>query len=248
MPTTARFSTASDPEEQEQKVLGFQDSFLPKMPSRALWRVFLNNIPREKTTVDFITPSSYGEYKGRYSMHLNESVRKVDSFIEHIKRYYVAGPQKAESWSGLISSNTLELADNSYTAFMHTFQTVTQDGNEKLELKRTVLNFEQLKDDWDGYGGKPISQYAVNRVLKLIDWLYGYKQQKKTIKSIFIAPLGDGGIQVDVHGRVVEMEIFASPLADGKIEYLIERLEDNPFCRYQEGVMVSLPSLLALFD
>ncbi len=84
----------------------------------------------------------------------------------------------------------------------------------------------RLEADWDSYGARPMSAIAINQANRmLLDVARRYLElgypRIARVKPWFIAPLADGGIQIEWRsdGGAMEVEIGG----DGHFAYLIER-------------------------
>lgn len=89
----------------------------------------------------------------------------------------------------------------------------------------------RLEPDWDSYGAQRISAIAINQANRLLldatrHYLeLGYPEVSR-VKPWFIAPLADGGIQIEWRSDSGSMEVEIG--GDGRVEYLIER-EDGQY-------------------
>lgn len=104
----------------------------------------------------------------------------------------------------------------------------------------------QLEADWDSYGAKAISSVALVTAFEVLE---GVKERLSTkVKEPlpqFIAPLADGGLQLEWSGQKgdIEIEIYS----DGDLGYvLIEGQGTTP--KFQEKHHVSLDEVLNLLS
>jgi len=83
----------------------------------------------------------------------------------------------------------------------------------------------RLEPDWDSYGARPMTAIAINQANKLlIDVARHYLElgllHVLRTKPWFIAPLADGGIQIEWKSNRGALEVEIG--GDGQIGYLIE--------------------------
>jgi hypothetical protein len=105
----------------------------------------------------------------------------------------------------------------------------------------------QLGHDWDSYGGLPPTEQAVATAGTLaaeVDDRFEAAAGMRT-EPYNIAPLADGGIQVEWRGVRDALEAWVSP--DGSLGYLL--VEDYAGdSRYSEADIVSWEELLGLIN
>lgn len=81
-------------------------------------------------------------------------------------------------------------------------------------LKR-LQEFADLPEDWDSYGASPISRTAVDRsrslMLDIADRVWRSNQLSAT--PSFLAPVADGGVQLEWDGRGGHLEVEIGPHA-----------------------------------
>lgn len=65
---------------------------------------------------------------------------------------------------------------------------------------RNLEALAALKENWDGYGGKPITAAALNRAKD----------------SLYFVPVASGGLQIELHSADASIEISIDP--DGSIQ------------------------------
>jgi hypothetical protein len=61
-----------------------------------------------------------------------------------------------------------------------------------------LSSLRKLRDDWDSYGGVPITPQAI-----------------RTAEAVFFVPTSNGGIQVEMHAGGIEVEVEIRP--DGRV-------------------------------
>jgi len=75
---------------------------------------------------------------------------------------------------------------------------------KKMHPKLMELNL--LKDNWDSYGGKPITELALVGADLLLKALSGIQAVEP-----FICPCSNGGLQLEWHRNGYDLEIEISP-------------------------------------
>lgn len=110
----------------------------------------------------------------------------------------------------------------------------TSDARDRASLPpldatlRSIAEFAHLKPDWDSYGGAPSSPVArteAKRWVEIVADLFGPRAGDRA-RPYSVAPLADGGVQVEWRGMggIVELEVgpagelgylFVSDEADG---------------------------------
>ncbi len=104
----------------------------------------------------------------------------------------------------------------------------------------------QLKADWDSYGAEPVSSVALVAAFELLD---AVKERlcRKVREPLpqFIAPLADGGLQLEWSGQQGDIEVEIDP--NGDLGYvLIEGQGTNR--KFKEQHQVSLNEVLNLLS
>lgn len=80
--------------------------------------------------------------------------------------------------------------------------------NRRNENYEQLKEFEKLKENWDSYGGKPISKKCLkkaNEILKLFPVTEWYD----------IVPCGDGSVQIERHADGLDIEIWIGEELNG---------------------------------
>lgn len=70
---------------------------------------------------------------------------------------------------------------------------LTRAEQKLIERKKKIIErYNELKPNWDSYGGKPTTKAAIKRAMRLVEEIDPY-----TLKYIDIAPTNDGGVQFE---------------------------------------------------
>jgi hypothetical protein len=98
---------------------------------------------------------------------------------------------------------------------------------------RRIAQFADLESDWDSYGGEPPSPIArdeAGRWVEIVADLFG-SRAGDAVRPYSVAPLADGGVQIEWRGRhgVVELEVGPS----GELGYLF-LAQEGPVPRAEE--------------
>lgn len=104
----------------------------------------------------------------------------------------------------------------------------------------------QLEADWDSYGAEPVSSVAFIAAFELLDAVKNRLSRKvREPLPQFIAPLADGGLQLEWSGQKGDIEVEIYP--NGDLGYvLIERQGTNR--KFKEQHQVSLHEVLNLLS
>lgn len=88
------------------------------------------------------------------------------------------------------------------------------------DLQR-ILAFAALECDWDSYGAEPISHDAIEGAQLLLSAVASQAEYKlgRGVKPYAVAPLADGGVQIEWRGAEYAIEVEISP--DGRYGYLV---------------------------
>jgi len=72
---------------------------------------------------------------------------------------------------------------------------------DKLELIEKIESFRNFKNNWNGYGAKPISKNVINRAMILA---YDFEPMQE------VFPTANNSIQFewDMNGVYIELEVF----------------------------------------
>ena len=88
-----------------------------------------------------------------------------------------------------------------------------------------LISFSTLREDWDSYGAENIEWRTIARVLELLFTIFDYIDHENDINIPipFVAPLPDGGIQIDWKTCFKELIIVVPEDPKEKLEYLTVR-------------------------
>ena len=119
----------------------------------------------------------------------------------------------------------------------------------QITLASTIKRLKelaQLEADWDSYGAEPVSSIALVTAFELLDAVKERLSTKgKEALPQFIAPLADGGLQLEWSREQGDIEIEIDP--DGDLGYvLIEGQGENR--KFTEQHQISLEEVLNLLS
>ena len=86
---------------------------------------------------------------------------------------------------------------------------------------RRIAGFADLQPDWDSYGGDPPSALARSeavRWVEIVSELFGARVGMAVV-PYSVAPLANGGVQIEWHGRNGIVELEVGP--EGELAYLL---------------------------
>lgn len=109
-------------------------------------------------------------------------------------------------------------------------------GGEQLRRLAT------LEDDWDSYGGSPPTDEAIDAACSLLSLAYAFHDER--MRPYDVAPVPDGGVQVEWRGHAQHLEIEIGPR--GQIGYLVKNLVDGGGREYEEGDEITVTRALQL--
>jgi len=87
----------------------------------------------------------------------------------------------------------------------------------------TLQGFADLRalpQNWDSYGGKPTSYTALNRGLRLLDWV-----MEPSASAPSVVPLSNGGLQLEWHRGGHDLEIIVNPEEEDRYYHYDARLD-----------------------
>lgn len=84
-----------------------------------------------------------------------------------------------------------------------------------------MANYRELKPNWDSYGAECISEKAICVSIHLLTRIQSEwsTQLGESMKPYFVAPVADGGIQLEWRGDYSEIEVEIGP--GGEFGYLL---------------------------
>lgn len=90
-----------------------------------------------------------------------------------------------------------------------------------LSVQRKLLTFADLEQDWDSYGSYPVSFKAVAKASALFDKVINnfFKAKGGSVYPFDIAPLKNGGVQLEWRGPNGSLEVEIGP--DEGFNYLL---------------------------
>lgn len=162
-------------------------------------------------------------------------------------------PQRAIDLNSLKCSSSSATAAESYRAGSviapsgtdEVAARICEDGTIELnDLMRGSLSqlaqFRNLPLDWDDCGGRPISVFTLSKAIELLPDIVCefYRDVAERVRPYDVAPMGDGGVQLEWHGSggVLELEVHR---AEGYGYLLILGAGENR--TFEEG-KISKPS------
>lgn len=80
-----------------------------------------------------------------------------------------------------------------------------------------LMELSLLKDNWDSYGGKPITELALAEAQLLLKALVAIQAVEPSV-----VPCSNGGIQLEWHRNGYDLEIEISPLGQTNDIYCTE--------------------------
>ena len=101
-----------------------------------------------------------------------------------------------------------------------------------------------LERNWDGYGGRPMTQDAINTTATLLLRVHGLTGA--TLPDPFIAPLPDGGFQLEWESPAGAELILVIPPGRERVRYLLDIPDDSGEVNESEGTIPEDASLSEL--
>ena len=133
-----------------------------------------------------------------------------------------------------------ETKDASTNHVLATLQATNPEAVEKIRKLR------DLEPDWDGYGGIPPTEEAVKATAGLL--LETYKLTQGQLENPFIAPLPEGGLELEWElDSSVELMLVIPPTGTD-IEYLLEELKGSGDVNESEGIVPKDATLSELIN
>ena len=138
------------------------------------------------------------------------------------------------------SSVVGETKDASANRVLATLQDTNPEAVEKIRKLR------DLELDWDGYGGIPPTEEAVKATARLL--LETYKLTQGQLENPFIAPLPEGGLELEWElDSSVELMLVIPPTGTD-IEYLLEDPKGSGDVNESEGIVPKDATLSELIN
>ncbi len=159
-----------------------------------------------------------------------ERVRDVDILVVYIS-------EKGFHWSKSLGSQRRLASDRPNTAFER-LQNINAAAAERIS------KLARLEADWDGYGGEPIAQEAIDTAAGLLTIIHGLTSGK--LQNPFIAPMTDGGLELEWElNSGVELTLIV-PSGGRGIKYLLDVPLDSGDIEESEGLLPRDASLSEL--
>jgi hypothetical protein len=106
---------------------------------------------------------------------------------------------------------------------------------------RQLRGFAELEGDWNAHGAKRIAPYAIDLAINLV-------RRVASVSGVapdFVAPLANGGVQLEWGGENTEIEVEVHP--DRRFSYLLKgasRIEKHnvPLSEILEAITVAIAS------
>jgi hypothetical protein len=92
------------------------------------------------------------------------------------------------------------------------------------ETDERLAMLSRLPDDWDGEGSAAVSRQALAVVSGLVDRI---KAHRPKLADPFIAPLSDGGLQMEWRSYASATLVLVIPSEAAQIEYLLDVQEST---------------------
>jgi hypothetical protein len=90
-------------------------------------------------------------------------------------------------------------------------KTVSSEARQDiLEALKRLEAISTLQKDWDSYGGEAPVETAIFAARKLL----AYLNRVQKAAPFFVAPIPDGGVQMEWQGRVSILEVEIAPTGD----------------------------------
>ena len=86
-------------------------------------------------------------------------------------------------------------------------------------------NLAKLEPNWDGYGAFSISAMAIQRCSALVVEIYGAVDLD--LEHVFVAPLADGGLELDLEWPSGNELMVVVPPFDGAVEFLATTIDTS---------------------
>ena len=113
-------------------------------------------------------------------------------------------------------------------------------------LSDRLNNLRTLEPDWDGYGGNPPTEKSLGMTAFFL--LLAHKLTRGTLKAPFVAPLPDGGLELEWELESGAELMLVIPAAGTSVRYLLDELTDSGEISESEGAVPKDASVSELID
>lgn len=103
------------------------------------------------------------------------------------------------------------------------------------EAAERIKKLASLEPDWDGYGGVPPTEEAVKATAELL--LESHKLTRGLLESPFIAPLPEGGLELEWELDSGAELMLVIPTTGTDVRYLLDEPTSSGDIRESEGVV-----------
>ena len=105
----------------------------------------------------------------------------------------------------------------------------------------------ELEPGWDGFGAEPIYRRAVNECLRILEGTVKLSTSSSD-RELFIAPLPDGGLELDWDLPMEEELMVVVPPEGGPVRFLLTTTDHEGNEREREGKLGIDDTLINLFS
>jgi len=120
---------------------------------------------------------------------------------------------------------------------------------EKAEpdLAQRVKVLKELPHGWDGFGAVPLTRDALKSCLEILNAIVDLPDSSSIGRKLFIAPLPDGGLELDWDFQVENDLMILVPPEGEPVQFLQTLLELSGEEREREGILGTDDNLANLF-
>ena len=216
-------STSSVQESMEDMVLGTSS--------------FLISKARESTASAAPEEGHWSNIKASLSRIGSNHPNWTSDRLQDVKILAVYVCEGGLQWSNTLGSLQKLEPDNPNLAFQR-LQNIDAVASERIS------RLAKLEPDWDGYGGEPITQEAIEKTASLLTIIQGLTGGN--LPSPFIAPLPDGGLELEWElDSGVELTLIV-PSGGGETKYLLDVPTVSGEIEESEGLLLRDASLSEL--
>lgn len=151
----------------------------------------------------------------------------------------------ATSSKTLVYPNPILPGDLTRVSFIEEKQPQYVINEQYKEVFRRVGQLVNLPDNWDSYGGKPITENCINDAFKILQYILDLRDINNIeVPAPFVAPLSSGGLQIEWEegDRYLQIDLLSET---SEIEYFaIDKTNAGDLSL--EGAMKSLNDLKGL--